>query len=205
MRTVQATSSRCCSLKHESISTTILERARQGDGLAFSRIVDLYGGLVYHWCRQSGLSPEDTQDVGQQVFVSVLRCLKNFRRNKPRDSFRGWIRVITRSRIADHFRGNQGEPTDYVSKRPYELAQLVDDDTLGGIHEDKIILFEQAVRLMQTEFSDQDCEAFWGVVIDGIPAKDVSQNLEMSVNSVYIAKSRILRRLRIEFDGLLDD
>ena len=191
-------------MKHESISTTILERARQGDGLAFSRIVDLYGRLVYHWCRQSGLSPEDTQDVGQQVFVSVLRCLKNFRRNKPRDSFRGWIRVITRSRIADHFLAKRGKPTEYTSKSPNALAQIVDDDTLGGIHQDAIVLFEQAVRLMWTEFSDHDCNAFLGVVIEGMPAKDVSKKLGISVNSVYIAKSRILKRLRMEFDGLLD-
>ena len=57
---------------------------------------------------------------------------------------------------------------------------------------------------MWTEFSDHDCNAFLGVVIEGMPAKDVSKKLGISVNSVYIAKSRILKRLRMEFDGLLD-
>lgn len=187
-----------------SVSSTILDRARRGDGPAFRRIVELYSGLVYHWCRKSGLRPEETEDVGQQVFMSVFRNLTTFRRSRPGDSFRGWIRVITRSRIADHFLAKRGKPTEYTSKSPNALAQIVDDDTLGGIHQDAIVLFEQAVRLMWTEFSDYDCNAFLGVVIEGMPAKDVSQKLGISVNSVYIAKSRILKRLRMEFDGLLD-
>ena len=36
------------------------------------------------------------------------------------------------------------------------------------------------------------------------PARDVAEKLGISVNSVYIAKSRILKRLHDEFGELID-
>lgn len=67
-----------------------------------------------------------------------------------------------------------------------------------------MVLYEQAVKLMQSEFSEQDCTAFLLLVVEGVSPCDVGKQLGVSVNSVYIAKSRILKRLRTEFDGLLD-
>jgi RNA polymerase sigma-70 factor (ECF subfamily) len=69
---------------------------------------------------------------------------------------------------------------------------------------DKAILYQKAVQFVKGEFADKDCRAFLMLVVDGIAAKDVSQNLGISVNSVYIAKSRILKRLQVEFADLID-
>ena len=63
-----------------SVSTSILERAKLGDQDAFRIITDLYAGLVYHWIRKKGLSPQDAQDaqdVSQEVFGSVIQKPKN--------------------------------------------------------------------------------------------------------------------------------
>ncbi len=211
---VQASSKRCNFLKDESVprirdfeqtvSSTVLEQARRGDCHAFRRIVGLYAGLVYHWCRKSGLSPEDAEDVGQQVFMTVSKNLQSFRRVRPVDSFRAWIRVITRSRIADHFRWKQCRPNEYCSEKQIAVARVNDEDGLECLHEDTIVLYDQAVKLMQSEFSEQDCTAFLLLVVEGMPPSDVGKQLGVSANSVYIAKSRILKRLRAEFDGLLD-
>ena len=188
-----------------SVSSSVLERAKLGDQDAFRMITQLYAGLVYHWIRKRGLSPEHTEDVSQQVFMAVMHHLKTFQRTKPADSFRAWIRTITRSKIVDHIRKNSGVEIAYGGDKSLNEVATIEPDE-GDVEDgrDKAILYQKAVQFVQGEFADKDCRAFLMLVVDGIAAKDVSQNLGISVNSVYIAKSRILKRLQVEFADLID-
>ena len=189
-----------------SVSSSVLERAKLGDQDAFRKITQLYAGLVYYWIRNEGLSPEHAEDVSQQVFMAVSQNLKTFQRTKPADSFRAWIRVITRSKIADHRRKNTGVERaiggdESLNEVPDEVKDGEDEDD----DRDKAILYQKAVQFIKGEFSDKYCKAFLMLVVDGIPAKDVADNLGMTVTTVYTAKSRILKRLRVEFADLIDD
>ena len=92
-----------------STSTSLLDRVKAGEAEAWERLADLYGPLVYGWCRQSGLQAEDAADVGQEVFGAVLARVERFRRDRPGDSFRGWLWTITRNKIRDHFRRRSGK------------------------------------------------------------------------------------------------
>jgi RNA polymerase sigma-70 factor (ECF subfamily) len=188
-----------------SVSTSVLERAKLGDQDAFRMITQLYAGLVYHWIRKRGLSPEHTEDVSQQVFMAVIHNLKTFQRTKPADSFRAWIRTITRSKIVDHIRKNTGVEIAFGGDKSLnEVATIENDDEDEEDDRDSAILYQKAVQFVKGEFADKDCRAFLMLVVDGIPAKDVAQILGISVNSVYIAKSRILKRLQDEFADLID-
>jgi RNA polymerase sigma-70 factor, ECF subfamily len=190
-----------------TLASSVLHRARLGDGEAFQKISKLYGGLVYHWCRSAGLSPEDSEDVGQQVFLTVARKLDGFRRDRPGDSFRGWLRVVARSRIMDHFRENADRELAVGGSSFLEQVGAVptlDEDVENESNLETIILYERAMQLLQSEFSDQDCQAFQLVLMEGLTPKDAAATLGVSVNSIYIAKSRILKRVRDEFDDLLD-
>ncbi|MCY3005284.1 MAG: sigma-70 family RNA polymerase sigma factor [Planctomycetota bacterium] len=188
-----------------SVSTSILERAKLGDQDAFRMITELYAGLVYHWIRKSGLSPENAQDTSQEVFISVNRKLKNFQRTKAGQSFRAWIRVITRRKIVDHFRKNTGVENPFggdITLIDFETFEKNEEDEENN--QDKAIVYKKALQFIKGEFADKDCKAFLMLVVDESPAKDVAQSLGMSVNSVYIAKSRILKRLLDVFDDLID-
>ena len=88
----------------EDTSLSLLERARREDPEAWRRIVCLYGPLVLHWCRRAGLPEHDAQDVCQETFSAVARALPAFRRDRQSDSFRGWLRVITRNKLTDYQR-----------------------------------------------------------------------------------------------------
>src|SRR5262249_2315434 len=83
-------------------SLTVLARVRAHDETAWGRLVSLYGPLVYGWCLRAGLQAADAADVGQEVFAAVARNIPSFRRDRPGDSFRGWLYVITRSKISDN-------------------------------------------------------------------------------------------------------
>ena len=188
-----------------SVSTSILERAKLGDQDAFRMITELYAGLVYHWIRKSGLSPENAQDTSQEVFISVSHNLKEFQRTKAGQSFRAWIRVITRRKIADHFRRNKGVETAIGGDNKLDdFATIEENEEHEEIKHDRAIVYKKALQFIKGEFADKDCKAFLMLVVDESPAKDVAQSLGMSVNSVYIAKSRILKRLLDKFEVLID-
>jgi RNA polymerase sigma-70 factor (ECF subfamily) len=189
----------------DSVSTSILERAKLGDQDAFRIITDLYAGLVYHWIRKRGLSPQDAQDVSQEVFGSVIHKLKEFHRTNVGQSFRAWIRVITRNKITDHFRKNTDVEIAIGGDNPLvDFATIEKNEDHEESNHDKAVLYQKAVEFIKGEFAEKDWRAFLMLVVDEIPAREVAEKLGNSVNSVYIAKSRILKRLHDEFGDLID-
>src|SRR5437764_23519 len=83
---------------------TLLERLRAGQAGAWERLAELYGQTVYVWCRRAGVSEADAADVSQEVFTAVARTVADFRRERPGDSFRGWLWTITQNKVRDHWR-----------------------------------------------------------------------------------------------------
>jgi RNA polymerase sigma-70 factor (ECF subfamily) len=177
----------------------LLVRAQSQDQAAWQRLVSLYTPLVYRWCRMSGLQAADAADVGQEVFRAVARKIGEFRRDQPGDSFRAWLRVITRNKITDHHRQM---PIDVLGDSTAQtLIQQVPNEppTPEADAEEGSILFRKAVELIQTEFEERTWRAFWRTAIDGVEAAAVAGELEVTPNAVYLAKARVLRRLREEF------
>src|SRR6185295_17063345 len=93
-----------------STHRSLLQRARGHDPDAWERMVALYGPLVLGWCRGWGLRDDDAADVFQEVFQSVAAHLAAFRRDRTGDTFRGWLRTITRNKVTDLHRRREKEP-----------------------------------------------------------------------------------------------
>ena len=93
-----------------SVSSTLLERLKARRPEAWERLVDLYGPVIYRWCRWSGVRAGDVPDVVQEVFTAVATHIVDFHRQRPGDSFTGWMRTITRNKVYDHFRKAEGHP-----------------------------------------------------------------------------------------------
>src|SRR5437588_9992509 len=85
-------------------SPSLLDRVKAGDAAAWERLVTLYAPLVFHWCRRWGLRDEDAADVFQDVFQSVAAHIATFHRDRRGDTFRGWLRTITRNKVHDYYR-----------------------------------------------------------------------------------------------------
>src|SRR5437867_3526766 len=82
-----------------STSLTLLHRLRANDSEAWRIMVQLYTPLVAHWCARGGVRGVDAEDVAQEVFHTAATHLENFHRDRPGDSFRGWLRGITRNMV----------------------------------------------------------------------------------------------------------
>jgi RNA polymerase sigma-70 factor, ECF subfamily len=181
-------------------SLSLLERAKASDRPAWDRIVYLYAPLVYAWCRRFGLQDADALDVGQEVLRSVFTKLPDFRKDRPGDSFRKWLKTITRNRALDLFRRKSRQPIALDSEHaaPDESPEPAEELT-----EQKVVL-RRALDLVRDDFEPRTWTAFWRVTIDEAPPADVAQELGVSVNVVYLARSRVLRRLADQFAELID-
>src|SRR5262245_11635354 len=93
-----------------STSLSLLERTRANDPQAWCRLVHLYQPLVHYWCGRLGVPATATEDVTQEVFAAAAVGLALFRRDRPGDTFRGWLRGITRNQALLHFRRTRGQP-----------------------------------------------------------------------------------------------
>jgi RNA polymerase sigma-70 factor (ECF subfamily) len=197
--------------KHPSTSTSrsLLQRVRADDPAAWERLVGLYAPLVYHWCRQYGVQEHDAADVFQEVFQSVAAHIGTFRREKPGDTFRGWVRTITHNKVLDHFRRRGREPQatggsdakQRLSQAPAE-SDASDDYSRDGALERG--LFHRALEFIRGDFEERTWRAFWRTAVDGESAQDVATELGMSSGAVRVAKSRVLQRLREELGDLMD-
>jgi len=187
-----------------SISSTLLERVKADRPEAWTRLVTLYGPVVYRWCRQAGAARDDAPDLVQEVFAAVAQHVGSFRRDRPGDSFGAWLRTVTRNVVRTHFRSRRGQATARGGTDAQEqLHQVPEPLEAGDPREVADLVLPIGLELLRAEFESRTWEAFRRVAIEGQPSARVAMDLGMSIESVYQAKSRVLRRLRQELDGLL--
>jgi len=197
-----------------STSDSLLSRARCREEAAWSRLVELYGPLVSHWVRTAGLGEGDAADVVQEVFRAAMGGIDRFRRDRRGDSFRAWLRVIARSKTADHFRRRAREP-EYGTESVLERgaagaagAHLEEEDTTEGEGETPVEralvdeLLRAALESVRARVKPHTYEAFSRTVLDGRPPADVAEELGMTAGAVRVAKTRVLQRLRAELGEL---
>src|ERR1700694_3651746 len=97
-------------LASTSTSRSLLARVNTNDAAAWERLVALDAPLVWHLCRKMDPPSQEIADVFQEVFQSVAAHIRDFHRDRPGDTFRGWLRAITRNKVRDHFRVHKREP-----------------------------------------------------------------------------------------------
>jgi RNA polymerase sigma-70 factor (ECF subfamily) len=184
-------------------SPSLLERLRAPAGAgAWERFVQLYTPLIFHWGRQAGLPVQDAADLVQEVLTVLVQKLPEFTYD-PRKSFRGWLRTVTLNKWRDWCRRPGLTPRD---RGNVALLDTAGPDTTTAFEEGEYRrrLVQQAMQLIEAEFQPATWKACWEFLAMGRPAAEVAREMGISVNAVYLAKSRILARLRQELDGLLD-
>jgi RNA polymerase sigma-70 factor (ECF subfamily) len=181
-------------------SVALLERLRQPPAHdAWERFVHLYTPLLYHWAGRLGLQPPDAADLVQDVLTILVQKLPEFQYDRQR-SFRAWLRTVLLNRWRVGCR--RRAPVSAAAGQPEPAVPDPVDDLAE--EEYRSYLVGRALRLLQSEFQPVTWKAFWQFVVAGRPACEVAAALGMRAESVYVAKSRVLRRLRQELAGLLD-
>lgn len=191
-------------------SKTLLQALRANDGDAWRVMVQLYTPLVRHWATRGGVRGADVDDVAQEVFHAAATRMEHFRRDRPGDSFRGWLRGITRNMVLQHFRRGGRHPQASGGTDALILLQNLEDapaDAAGSDDDDPIeemdALRRRALEMVRGEFEERTWRAFWTTVVEGRAPADVAADLGVSATAVRMAKSRVLRRLKEHFSDLI--
>lgn len=197
------------SQRSTATSRSLLERVQADDSAAWDRLVTLYAPLVYYWCRRWDLQQVDTADVFQEVFLAVATHIVGFRKDRANDTFRGWLRTITRNKVLDHFRRLGREPggvggTDAQLRMADLPAPMKAEEEVSADDQAERGLFYRGLDFIRSEFEPRTWQAFWKTAVESRAPKDVGAELGMSPGAVRVAKSRVLHRLREELGDLME-
>lgn len=187
---------------------TLLVKLRDpADESAWREFVGLYRPLVYRLARAKGLQHADADDLCQDVFRAVGRAVEGWNPDAGRGRFRGWLFTVARNLAVNHltrggrYRGAGGDDAGLLAAVP-----AADPDLTAEFEaEYRRRLFRWAADQVRGEFAARTWQAFWATAVEGRPAAAVAAELGMTAGAVYVAKSRVLARLRHRIQQLGDD
>jgi len=167
---------------------------------AWLEFLAIYEPLVYGLARRKGLQDADARDLCQDVFRAVAKAVREWKPDPARGTFRGWLFRIARNLLINHLRHERRQTR---ATGDSDVLRLLDALPTNGDEHARTIEFEYRRRLFQiaargikADFSAATWQAFWQTAVESLPVVRVAEALEMSVGAVYIARSRVLARLR---------
>lgn len=179
---------------------SLLVRLKQPGGTeAWTRFVYLFAPLLDRWAHALGAQDADADDLVQEVFCILLKRLPVFVYD-PHKSFRAWLWTILRNAWSDR------RQRPHLAQLPAEtMDRQAGADGAAELTEEEYrhFLVGRAVQIMQADFAPATWKAFWEVVVEGRPGAEVARELGLSINAVYLARSRVLTRLRQELAGFV--
>ncbi len=188
-------------------SMSLLGRAVAEDEQAWHQLVHLYGPLVQRWCRQAGLSDDDTADVFQETFQTVAKKLGTFKPQRSVASFRSWLKTIVRTKTIDHHRrANRqavGTGGTEAQLRISEVPDPFDEEDQELAASEDAFIVSRAMELIREEFEPRNWQAFQEVAIKERSATEVAKELGVQPQVIRQANYRIRRRLRLVLEDLI--
>lgn len=193
----------------DKTSITLLDSLRDPENQdGWQRLCLLYQPLLVAWLKKYDVQSCDADDLTQEVLMTVCKSISSFEHSGRPGAFRAWLKSILVNRLRNFWRTRDRKPhSPGGSSIEERLLQLEDPASqlsqLWDQQHDRFVM-KQLLELTQRHFSDESWELFVRVAIRGESAETVARERGVSLNSVFIAKSRILRRLRTEAAGFLD-
>jgi RNA polymerase sigma-70 factor (ECF subfamily) len=182
-------------------SLSLLERLRSpSDDAAWRQFVDLYTPLLCQWARRAGLQESDVADLVQDVFTTLVRVLPEFQYDSHK-SFRGWLKTV----LMNRWRNQRASRRATVVHGPLEEIPAPEFPEPLSEAEYRALVVAQAMRIMEGSFEPVTWQTARACLMDGQPAAQVAAEWGISINSVYLARSRVLKKLRQELAGFLDE
>jgi len=186
-------------------SLSLLQRLQSSpESVNWNRLVELYSPLIRVWLQKYDVQKSDADDLLQEVLLTLSKEISTFDHNGRTGAFRAWIKQILVNRLRNYWRTRDRRRESGIDDK---LSQLDDPNSAATLlwnREHDQYLLRELLHLVQPQFTPETWQAFSKVTFEGIPANQVAEDLGISTNAVFIAKSRVLSRLRSEAEGLIE-
>lgn len=165
---------------------------------AWSEFVGLYTPLVFRHCVRRGLQDADAADVAQEVMKSVSRAISRFEYDRRKGSFRSWLLTVTRNKLANFFttRAKRGDETGETSVAELVSTEVSPTESSDWEREYESRVLSWAMEQVKGEFQQATWQAFWRTAVEERSVAEVAVELGLSAGAVYIARSRVIARIR---------
>jgi RNA polymerase sigma factor (sigma-70 family) len=187
---------------------SLLVRIRNAqDVAAWEQFVEIYAPLVYGFARRRGLQDADAADLTQETLQSVTRAAKGLDYDPKRGSFRNWLLTVVRNKVNTFLaRRKPGQQGSGGTDAYHLLCEQPDPEQAAQWdHEYDRQLFAWAAAQICDSFENSTWQAFWLTAVEGKSGKEVAQELDLSVAAVYLAKGRVMARLKEKVQSVHED
>jgi RNA polymerase sigma factor (sigma-70 family) len=170
------------------------------DHAAWTEFIDLYAPLIYNYVRKQGLQDADAVDLCQDVVTAVVGAVGQLEYDPARGSFRNWLFTVVWRRLLNWRRAQRGRPRgsgDITTQRLLEQCPVPQGEQETWQSEWQRRVFTWACEQIRRDVSASTWQAFWRTAIEGEPGQRVAADLGMSIAAVYLARSRVVARLKI--------
>jgi RNA polymerase sigma-70 factor (ECF subfamily) len=195
-------------MNHDTSLTLLEQLSNDSDDESWARLVALYSPLLRGWLVRYDIQDADADDLVQDVLLVAIRELPSFRHSQQTGAFRSWLRGILINRLRNFWRKrgrvDLASGDSDLARRLNEFEDPHSQLTRIWDREHDRYLTRKLLELIEPRFADTTRNAFRRLVLDGASADVVAAELDMSLNAVFTAKSRVLRELRRLGTGLID-
>jgi RNA polymerase sigma-70 factor (ECF subfamily) len=169
------------------------------DQAAWAEFVDLYVPVIYGYARKQGLQDADAVDLSQEVIAAVAAAVSRLDYDPQRGAFRSWLFTVVRRKLANWRRAQKHRPQSTGARATQWLLEQC--PVPGGAEAEWEAEWEQRVFAWACEQVRRDVsvatwQAFWRTAIEDQPGKQVAADLGLSAGAVYLARRRVLARLK---------
>ncbi len=193
----------------ESTRPTLLLRIRDWENQeAWSEFLERYAPKIHGWCRRYELQESDAADVTQNVLRKLINALRTFEYDPAQGSFRGWLKTVTNNAIRDflrditrHGRGS-GDTKDLTRLAAIQTPSALEELAKEIEQEAERELLREAEIRVQARVKQHTWDAYRITVLEDQNAAEAAEELAISIDDVYVAKSRVLKMLKREVDRL---
>ena len=195
----------------ESLTTraSLLLRIRDAeDAEAWAQFTQIYGPLIYRFARKNGLQDADAADLVQEVLRAVSKAIGTFDYDPQLGKFRSWLFTVARysmNRMRSLQRRQPAGVGDTATMARLENQSANHDEQEREWDEEyEQRLFEWAAQQVRQRVQEATWQAFWLTAVEGRSPREVAHKLAISVGSVYVAKNRVLSRLKSKISEIDD-
>lgn len=175
-------------------ASLLLRLQQPDDERAWQEFVEIYQPLIERLAIRSGLQSADAQDISQEVLARVAKAIPEWEHDPARGTFRGWLTRVTRNLTIEQFRTRARRPLTNPENGQLEQFQR-DADSIFQLEQQRE-LFGWAARKARDQFVPTTWQAFWLTAVEQQSPSEVAEQLGLSTGAVYIARSRVMARLR---------
>ena len=180
----------------ETRKSLILRLRRQDDVEAWEEFVAIYEPMMVRMGRRRGMQDADIQEIIQHVLISVASAIVRWSPDAE-GRFRSWLTRIFRNQMIDQFRRDARHAAAVVPDFSAVPGRCADEGVAAEIQQEyRRQLFRKVAAEVRPHVQESTWQAFWQTAVEGACPADVAQQLELSVGSVYAARSRVMARIK---------